>query len=279
MRCQHRQGLDQRFGLGIRLARRGAERGVDLLEKRNQIGRPRELPDERQVVVERRLNRGQIVCRDEKQGLRAQHRRILLIKNVAEQIGFRRHFHGQPLDKLPVFLRVAAFHDHHQVVALLRKLLLQREKIPVILQVGTHEIVAVRVKLQQRDSDQDAGNKQRQLRPKKPARMTNHRRRQSAQQPREQRIGAQCLHGSGCRADSCFHRFLGKFRVGENFLHVVVLLQGFNQFVDRGQSGGIGARRGKRRQRRDFRRLAFDAFGLDLFYGRLRNFAGSVKIS
>ena len=52
---QHRQRLDQRFGLRVRLARRGAERRVDLLEKRNEIRRLRELADERQIVVQRCL--------------------------------------------------------------------------------------------------------------------------------------------------------------------------------------------------------------------------------
>ena len=119
----------------------------------------------------------------------------MLVKDVVEQIGFRRHFRREPLDELPVFLRVVAFHDRHEVVALLRKLLLQREKIPVIFQVVTDQIVAVRVKLQKRDGGNDADKNQRDLRPEKPARMTNHRRRQFAQQPRQQSICAQRLHG------------------------------------------------------------------------------------
>ena len=121
----------------------------------------------------------------------------MLVKNIAKQVGFRRHLHGEAFDKLPVFLRVIAFHHHHQVVALLRKLLLQPEIIPVIPLVGADQVVLVHVRLQVADGVNHAHHKQHHLRINKPAGMTKHRRCQFAQQSRKSGIGAQRLHTSG----------------------------------------------------------------------------------
>ncbi len=167
---------------------RGAVRKAVLICSKNdvEICRLRELLDEREIIVELGLDGGQIVRRDEKQRLGSQHRKVLLVKNVEEQVGLRRHFHGKPFDKLPVFLHVPALHDHGEFVALMRELLLKREKILVILQVRPHEVVLVHVELQERDGDGDARQEQRQLRPDKPARMTAYRRGQPRQQPRQQ---------------------------------------------------------------------------------------------
>ena len=64
----------------------------------------------------------QIVFRHEQQRLAAHHRQVALVKNVGEQVGFRLQLRAEPLDELPVFFEVLAFHDHHQIV-LLRKFL------------------------------------------------------------------------------------------------------------------------------------------------------------
>ena len=90
------------------------------------------------------------------QRLGAHHGQILLEENVPEQVGFRLYFSRDALDKLPVFLNVVAFHDHHQIVRL-RELLLQREVILVVFLVRAHQVVSVHIRLQKKDGEGDAG--------------------------------------------------------------------------------------------------------------------------
>ena len=178
----------------------------------------RELPDERQIVVQRLLNVRQIVFRHKKQRLGAHHRQVVLVKNVAEQVGFRRHFRGEPFDKLPVFFRVVALHDHDQIVSLLRKLLLQREKIPVIPLVGGLTVAAwVDVRLQVANGVKNTHQEQDHLGRNKPALTSSHR--LQLLQVAQNGTGPHRPDNIRPRAGSCLHRLVGEIGVGKNFLH------------------------------------------------------------
>src|SRR5439155_5945910 len=57
---ERRQGFDHRLVLGVRLTARGAELRVDRAEKRNKIGNPRKLLDERPKILERFLEADEV---------------------------------------------------------------------------------------------------------------------------------------------------------------------------------------------------------------------------
>ena len=96
----------------------------------------------------RSFSSDQIVLRREQQRLCTHHRQILLEKNVAEQICFRRHFRADRSANCRFFSRSSLSHDDDQIV-LLRKFLFAIEKILVVFFVRADEVVAVHVELQE----------------------------------------------------------------------------------------------------------------------------------
>ena len=75
------------------------------------------------------------------------------------------------------------------------------------------------------------------------------------------------LQGGVRRSRICLG--LGKFGVGIHFLHIVMLLQRFDQLIDRGNGRRAGDRHGEGGQPGDFRRRAFDLLRLQLPVHRL----------
>ena len=105
---------------------------------------------ERLVIVERLAHLLQRVLGNEEQRLRPHHLQISLVKNIREKIRLVLQPRAQALDELPVFLRILALDDGHQII-LRRKFLPKREVVLVILLLGTHQIIATRVELKRRD--------------------------------------------------------------------------------------------------------------------------------
>ena len=253
---QRRQRFDQGFVFGVGLLLGRAELRADHVEERHEVRRAGKLREERPEILQLLAQPGQVLVGNEQERLGAQHLEVALVEHVVEHLRLGLELGPQPLHKLAVLLGVLALDHHHQVI-LGRELLLEPQKVLVVVLVGAHQVAAAGVELQAFDGVKDAEREQHQLRIEEQAPMPEDHARQPRQASRHQTVfpeplnlhsrarpsmapvncGLTRMNRSGVfQLDSGpgRGRVVGLFGVGIDLLHVVVVFQRVNQLVHRG---------------------------------------------
>ena len=191
---ERRQGLNQRFVLGVLFAFGRSELLVYQSEQRIEVGRPGKVLDERTIIAQRLEQVPQVLFGKKQQRLVAQHRHVVVVDDVGEDVRLRLQAGAQALDELAVLFHVLALHHRHQLV-LRNELLFVAKVVLVIFLVRTHQIVPAGVKLQPRfyRRHEDGNNKQQHLGIKIEPRITVNGIREPAQDAN--RGGIWRLHG------------------------------------------------------------------------------------
>ena len=178
---QRRQRAEHGFVLRVRRLLRREELLVQDAEQRDEVGRLREVLDERLVVLHLLRQLHEVGLRHEEQRLGAHQLEVALVENIREQVRLRLEFRAEPLDELPVLVLPIALDDDHEVV-LAGELLLKLEEVLVILLVRADEVVAAGAELQPVERVEQADHEQQHLRIEERARVQIHRVRQPGEE-------------------------------------------------------------------------------------------------